>query len=269
MTKYVTLFLLIPISFVILRLGIMRNRVYKTRRAVELGEIFWKRRPSEIRGYHRTLYVTTEDGDYLRVDYNIKEKRVRLYIEDVEEGGNPYYSVIANGKVVVERNATTGRVNNLYEKFNKRTEIFSSIPNNEVLWLINKNYGIAGSTSEVDSSERKRSREIERKKELERTRQKYFKPEEYPHYSIRPKEEIKERKIRMVDFFDFFIGALLCISLYIYDRNFVIVGILSAFIGIVIGFVDIFFRKRIPLFMKMIFFIIVGVASYIYGYYIL
>ena len=51
----------------------------------------WKKRPSEIRGYQRTYYITTEDGDYLRLDYSLKEKRVRLYMEIDSEGGNAYY----------------------------------------------------------------------------------------------------------------------------------------------------------------------------------
>ena len=53
----------------------------------EYKSYHWKRRPSEIRGYNRVIYTTTERGDYLRVDYNLKDKKVRLYLEDAEEGG--------------------------------------------------------------------------------------------------------------------------------------------------------------------------------------
>ncbi|MBP7584150.1 MAG: hypothetical protein KBA61_08970, partial [Spirochaetes bacterium] len=96
----------------------------------------WKRRPSEMRGYQRTLYLNDDNGDYVRVDYNTKDKKVRLYIEDSEEGGIPYYAVITDGKISVERNAQTGRPIDLSEKFRARAELFASIGNREVLKLI-------------------------------------------------------------------------------------------------------------------------------------
>jgi hypothetical protein len=102
----------------------------------------WKKRPSEIRGYQRTFYITSDEGDYLRVDYNLKEKRVRLYIEIDAEGGNAYYSVITNGKVTAERSISTGRSYGFSDKFRERADVFSTLPNNPVLKLINRNYGI-------------------------------------------------------------------------------------------------------------------------------
>ena len=48
----------------------------------------WKRRPSEIRGYERTMYTTLDNGDYIRVDYNTGEKIVRLYVEVLKEKGH-------------------------------------------------------------------------------------------------------------------------------------------------------------------------------------
>ena len=102
----------------------------------------WKKRPSEIRGYQRTFYINSENGDYLRVDYNLKEKRVRLYMELEEEGGNAYYSVITDGKITAERSVSTGRNFGFTEKFRERSAIYSTIPNNQVLKLVNRNYGI-------------------------------------------------------------------------------------------------------------------------------
>ena len=43
-------------------------------------------------------------------------------------------------------------------------------------------------------------------------------------------------------------------------------GATAAFFGIIIGFVDMFFRGRSPIFTKVIFFLVAGAASYIYGY---
>ncbi|MCX7678592.1 MAG: hypothetical protein N2316_05185, partial [Spirochaetes bacterium] len=120
----------------------MRRSASKKKGIFDSGDHHWKRRPSEIRGYNRTFYMTDDNGDYLRVDYNLKEKRVRLYLEDASEGGIPYYAVISNGRITAEKNAQTGRPVNLSEKFRSRAELFSSIGNNEVLKLINENYGI-------------------------------------------------------------------------------------------------------------------------------
>ena len=76
---------------------------------VESDQQSWKKRPSEIRGYQRTYYMNSPDGDYLRVDYNLKEKKVRLYVEVEGEGGNAYYAVITNGKITAERSVSSGR----------------------------------------------------------------------------------------------------------------------------------------------------------------
>ena len=46
---------------------------------------YWKRRPSEIKGYQKAYYINDSDGSYLRVDYHLKEKKLRLYLEDASE----------------------------------------------------------------------------------------------------------------------------------------------------------------------------------------
>ena len=70
---------------------------------------YWKRRPSEIRGYQKAFYINGTDGSYVRVDYNLKDKKIRLYVEDASEGGIAYYSVISKGNIEVEKNLATGR----------------------------------------------------------------------------------------------------------------------------------------------------------------
>ena len=224
--------------------------------------VFWKRRPSEIRGYHRTLYLNAENGDYLRVDYNLKDKRIRLYIEDSDEGGNPYYSVISNGRVTAERNATTGRSYNLSEKFRKRADIFSTIPNKEVIRLINKKYGI-GETSEEHSR-----REKIRRKERERTRQRYFRSSETPSFVQREKPSTVPRA-GITDLWDMASGTMLTGGMYFLTYDLVKTGIVAAFCGIIMGMLDIFIRNRPTVFIKLFIFIIAGLIFYVYGYYIL
>ncbi len=226
---------------------------------MESGKYHWKRRPSEIRGYNRTLYLNSDAGDYLRVDYNTREKRVRLYIEDAGEGGIPYYAIINNGKVTAEKNAQTGRPIDLSEKIGSRADIFSGISNREVLKLINKNYGI-GETKKAERND------AERKMVLERTRQRYFKPEEQGGGGERARSLLR-LGIQWVDIFDIGIGALLTASLYLYEYDFVAPGALAALYGIIIGTVDMVLRKRDPFFPKVVGFILAGVGLYIYGNY--
>jgi len=251
------------------------RRTNKIKKTFESNELYWKRRPSEIRGYQRTLYITTEKGDYIRVDYNLKEKRVRLYLEDGEEGGNPYYSVISDGKISIERNATTGRVFSLFEKFIKRSDIISAIPNKEILKLINNNYGIGAENKQKPLfTGQKKVKHNDLRMSLEKTRLKYFISEGDANSIYKIKEapvSIKQKRERYqpIDFLDLLIGIFLCITVFVYNNNYIILGVLSAFLGIIIGLVDIFYRVRQPFFSKMIFFIIIGIFSYIYGYYIL
>ena len=216
-----------------------------------------------MRGYNRTLYTTTDDNEYLRVDFDLKGKRIRLYIEDKDEGGNPYYSVINNGKITVERNATSGRVSDLHEKFSKRAEIFSTIPNADVVRLIGGNYGIG-----VKSRERfywrqqpPKSAELVKKKDY------------VPSYAAGSESGFPSRKkvkrFYFGDILDIIIGVLLCAGLYLYNHSFVTMGVLSAFIGIFVGLLDVFYREKRLNLIKMILFLFAGMVFYIYGYYVL
>jgi hypothetical protein len=231
-------------------------------------ENFWRRRPSEIKGYNRTIYTTTETNEYLRVDFNLQEKRVRLYLEDNEEGGNPYYSVITNGKVTVERNATTGRISDLYDKFSKRADVFSTIPNKDVVRLINNNYNIGIVVKKRNNSKE----EINTGKAVPKTQ---LIKEYIPTYARDADNNKvtgtrkKKNRIGFIDIIDSIVGITLCAGLFLYNRSFVTLGVLSAFIGIFMGLLDVYYRERYPVFIKMILFLLAGVISYVYGYYIL
>ena len=232
------------------------------------ARIIWKRRPSEIRGYHRTLYLNDDNGDYLRVDYNLKEKRVRLYVELADEGGNPYYSVISNGKITAERSVSSGRSYGFSEKFSSRAEMFSTIPNREVLKLINRNYNIRPGLAEERRKEQERL-QVERQRYREEARKKYFKPEKNPYAdkkSIRAKSDIH---IAIIDVLDAIVGILVGTLGFLYFQySYVAAGIMCAFFGIIIGFIDMFFRRRSPVLFKVLFFVIAGTSLYIYGYFL-
>jgi hypothetical protein len=233
---------------------------------LESNQQTWKKRPSEIRGYQRTYYMNSPDGDYLRVDYNLKEKKVRLYIEVESEGGNAYYAVVTNGKITAERSVSTGRNFGFTEKFHERADIFSTMPNRETLKLVGGNYGIQrGGKNAAAANEQPKS---EKEKLLQETKRRYFKKEYYADDA-----EGGEggrgvfRRINFFDLLDLLIGILLAGLVFIFfNYSFTAMGATAAFFGIIIGFVDMFFRGRSPIFTKVVFFLVAGAASYIYGY---
>jgi hypothetical protein len=224
----------------------------------------WKKRPSEIRGYQRTYYITSDEDDYLRVDYNLKEKRVRLYIEIEAEGGNAYYAVITNGKITAERSVSTGRNYGFADKFRERSDIFSTIPNRETLKLVNQNYGI----QRVKISDKEKPK-ADKDTIIKETKKRYFKREFYPSEGM---DDAAGggffRRVGLYELIDFMIGILISGLVFIYFQySYLAMGVAAAFFGIIIGFVDMFFRGRSPIFIKVIFFLVAGAASYIYGYF--
>jgi len=242
----------------------MRRRIQTKPVAIpETRKTYWKRRPSEIRGYQRVFYCNTENGDYIRVDYNLKDKRVRLYLEDSEEGGNPYYAVIDKGRITAERNATSGRPVSLQEKFEKRAELISTIPNKDVIKLINKHYGIGESAEEIAARQKKRQ------EEMERTRKRYFKPEEVPSFVKKETPELSKQRLRIRDMMDISIGGVAVGGIYFVSLDFIKAGIVSAAFGILLAFIDIFIREKETLLLKTLLFLVLGIALYIYGYFIL
>ncbi|MFC1669885.1 hypothetical protein ACFL20_05780 [Spirochaetota bacterium] len=240
----------------------MRNTNSKTDDS-NLTPSLWKARRSELRGFQKTYYLTKKEGDYLRVDYNQKDKRVRLYVEVSKEKGTPYYSVIHNGDIVVERCVFSGRASNYSKIFKERAKLFSSIPNPAVIKLVNKNYGISIKSDKKASSSESRREEIRRK---------YFKEDSNAPVSQQGEYDDIESasKLGLRDVVDFLLGIIASGAIFFFLRyNFIAAGAFASIYGMILGSIDIFIRKRAPAYFKMLFFIIVGLISYIYGYFIL
>lgn len=225
----------------------------------------WKRRPSEIRGYQRALYATDDNGNYIRADYNLKEKKIRLYVELTDEGGAAYYAVIQNGDIAAERSVQSGRAGKFSNKFSDLAHVFSTIPNREVLDLINKRYGIVRGLAKrsVPDSARGIS--------LDETREKYFKNSDInPYVSESRRERISfVAGFSLVDAVD--VGAALLVLgavLYFSNFNIALVGIIASLAGLLMGILDMFIREKNPVFIKVLLFFFSGVFVYLYGYYI-
>ncbi len=216
----------------------------------------WKKRQSEIRGYQRAFYCNSDEGDFLRVDYNLKDKRVRLYLEAADEGGMSYYGIIEKGEVVSEKNLTTGRSVSLNEKFSDRASIWASLPSKDIINLIGKNYGIKDELNRVLTEKKKQK--------LEKTRQRYFidsDEEKDAFFGDFSDEKTVEKK----DFIDIIIGLALSILIFYFTLNFMMTGGFLAFYGIAIGAFDMFYRSREPIFFKILVMVALGFVVYIYG----
>lgn len=231
----------------------------KTKQAGEGKKASWQRRPSEIRGYLTALYMTTDDGDYIRVDFNLREKKVRVYLEDSEEGGNPYYAVIVGERVTSQRNATTGRPVDLAEKLKKRAEALFALPNREVLKIVKK-------TLELGEPGKAEEKQRTRQEVLKQTKKRYFKPEEF-NVSSAGEDSMRPGRRFLIDTVDILAGGTLCAASFAYFNSYLISGALSAAYGVMVGLVDMFVRGVPPSFVKILLFIVAGMALYVYGYY--
>ena len=209
-------------------------------------QYYWKRRPSEIRGYERAMYTTLENGDYIRVDYNTGEKLVRLYTEVLDDKGASYYTVINKGKITVEKNSS-GRSARVADTIKERAKEFSTLPNTDVLKLINNNYGISTYSTNRDSEKNERLQ-----KEREEIKKKYFKPDDNPYVPNEIQSRGRIQNIGIVDLFDILGGfAISGLFFFIsqYDLN--AVGAAAVIWGMLLGVFDILIRDREPVFLKI------------------
>jgi hypothetical protein len=241
------------------------RRVYqpKEKKIVDSRTVFWRRRPSEIKGYKSAFYSTDpESGDYIRVDFNLKEGKIRVYFEDSEEGGNPYYAIITEKAVTSQRNVTTGRqVDDIIDRLNKRSEALLSLPNREIVKILSVALGFN------QYHIKKSKRDAERKKMLESTKNRYFTPgkaEDFKSESNFPKFK---RNI-IPDIMEIVFGLLLCASCFLYFHSYIASGLMSAVFGVLIGLFDMLARGREPGIFKMLLFILSGLGLYIYGYFL-
>lgn len=230
-------------------------------------EFSWKRRPSEIRGYERTMYTTLNNGDYVRVDYNVSEKRVRLYVEVSDENNASYYSIINSGKIVTEKNSA-GKSARVADRIVERSDEFSTLPNSEVLKLISRNYGIE-SPDEAES----RKKEEQKREQLSQVRKRYFRNEEKEEniYADTPVQEAGRRgRLSLIDLIDVLTGIVIVGIFYVLNQySYLALGATAVIWGILLGLFDIVLREREPVFIKILFFLLSGSAIYIYEYFYL
>lgn len=223
----------------------------------------WKRRPSEIKGFDRAMYTTLDNGDYIRIDYNIVDNMARVYVEIDGDRTSPYYAIINKGRVTLERN-NAGRSSKVAEIISARASQFSSIPNKEILKIVNRNYGIIDSSEPVPENKADRG-QVTR----DQIRKKYFKNDANPYEQ--ESASVKSSFISgfsFVDLIDFVVGIVLIGAAFFFSQySLLTVGTVAILWGLVLGFLDIVLRNREPVFTKIIFFLFGGAFVYIYGYF--
>jgi hypothetical protein len=225
-------------------------------------QLTWKRRPSEIRGYERAMYTTLENGDYIRVDYNTGEKIVRIYTEILEDKGASYYAIINKGRVTIEKN-NNGRATRVAERLSEKAEEFSSLPNKDVLKLINNNYGISKSGFISKNVKKEERLKIER----EEVKRKYFKPDENPYIDNSYSSQKRIKKIGIIDLFDTLTGIVISgLFFFLGQYDLIAAGAAAVIWGMLLGVFDILLREREPVFSKIFFFLLSGVGIYFYSY---
>ncbi|MDR3237521.1 MAG: FUSC family protein [Spirochaetia bacterium] len=233
----------------------------KTNKTAEQNSSSWKKRPSEIRGYQSAYYLTDDKNDYIRIDYNTKVKKIRLYVEIAKEGSCPYFATITEGRVIAEKNMLTKRSFGFSQIFASKAGIISTIPDESMLKLFAGNYGIPAAA--VKETKEKRLRE---------TKEKYFAKKEVSaaqsYYSDDKNTGLSVKGL-FKDFFETILGAVLSIGVfYFLDNSFIAMGICAAFFGVIMSIFDLFIRgKSNPI--KSLFFFVTGIILYIYGYYLI
>lgn len=221
----------------------------------------WKRRTSDISGYQRAFYMTDSKGDYIRIDYNLKEKKVRLYAEIAKDANRPYFSVIQKGKISTEKNVLTGRPNGVAPVFESKARIFSTLPNDELLRVINGTYGISQPSKKQIISERMQK--------LEETRQRYFVEhrEESESGDRFPMESLFG--VIKKNFFSILLGAAITIgAYYLFNLSYASAGIAVASYGIFLGIADMFLREKETDMFMVLCFLLLGLGLFVYGRYL-
>jgi hypothetical protein len=102
-------------------------------------QLKWVKRRSELEGFSGALYCTDSKGDYVRVDYSLKDKKARLTVEDRSE--RRCHSLVIASKIEKEwvARSSGGAVATVMKR---KAHIFSMLPDLRVLSLIRGCYGI-------------------------------------------------------------------------------------------------------------------------------
>ncbi|MBP9885342.1 MAG: hypothetical protein KBF93_03535 [Leptospiraceae bacterium] len=221
---------------------------------------WWKRSKSPARGYFKSYRAVSPSGDVFLVDYNFHENLVRLSLEPASEKARVYTTTIKKGTIIRERDVFNSVNTSLKRKFYPFKEIYSCIPDDDVLGSIGGVYDIsrvslgkrqqdAGTLSLAASQDQEIGNTLKKTsafgKLIDGIRSSYF-----------------DFKIRFLDdLYDSILGVSVCVAIYLHFFDYVVLGFSLALMGVLFGAFDWILRNRTPLYLKVMSFLSFG------GYY--
>jgi hypothetical protein len=226
-------------------------------RGTEVYRSKWKRNKTLPKGFSKSFRQTTPSGDELQVDYNFHENLVRLSLSVSLEKGRNYITTIKNGTIIRERDVSNGMNSSLKKKFLPFREIFSSIPDNDILETI-------GGVYEIEKQELQK---YESDREIEVTNNSKEEKLTKIHFKDKLKSFYRNLRIRILDdLYDTLLGISLCVAIYLHFFDMVLLGFSLGFMGLFFGTLDWTLRSRNPMLLKVLSFLFSGGYYFYLGY---
>ncbi len=221
---------------------------------------WWKRSRPSTQGFRKCYQAKTPSGDILQIEANLHEGLVKLQLEPVTEKGACYSCTIKKGTIIREREVNTGVSIPLKKKFEPFKIIFSALPDEEALKCIGGVYGILWLPHTVSST---KDLEVETTNSSEvKVKPNFLKKFFGKSVNIFSKNNLPTWKEVKDGLQDSALGFSLGGFLYYHFFDFVLLGWVLAFYGILSGGIDWIFRKRRPQILKVLLFL--GFGSYFF-----
>ncbi|MDV6236841.1 hypothetical protein CH379_014525 [Leptospira ellisii] len=230
---------------------------------------WWKKETPPAKGYTKSYSATTPSGDILQADLNFHEKKVRLTLEIAGENGRIYIATVKNGEVIQEKDLSTGRMVPIYSKLAPFQDIFSSLPDSDLLNTLGGLYGISrnplGQTEERTVRPWELSNRYDHIFGIHRERsfweRVFSRRREYREPWI-----VRFKKRVWSELQDLILGTCCAFGIYYGYTDFYLLGFSLAVFGLLFGGLDWMLRKRNPLFVKVLLFMSLGSYFYYVGY---
>ncbi|HMV42533.1 MAG TPA: hypothetical protein PK079_24495 [Leptospiraceae bacterium] len=218
---------------------------------------WWKRSKTPARGYFKSYRAVSPIGDVFVVDYNFHENLVRLSLEPASEKGRTYTATIKNGTIIRERDVFNATNTSLKKKFHPFKNVFSCIPDDDVLNSIGGVYDISKVSLGKKAHEEIPSDAGELEPYTQVSGESFYK-----RLLHRAKDSYADFKIRFLDdLYDSILGVSVCLAIYLHFFDYVVLGFSLAFMGVFFGGLDWILRNRTPFYLKVMSFLSFG------GYY--
>jgi hypothetical protein len=250
---------------------------------LETYRSWWKKQASQIAGFTRSYIAHTPQGDVLEADFNFHDKLVRLSVELSQESGKNYAATIKNGSIIKEKDITSGRNYPIARKMRPFRDIFSCLPDADLLDSLGGAYEI--SLVPLGKVERRVGRGVY-EEDLSFGRQGLPESTKYDHiFGIRRETWFqkwrrlrREQRVQKEPFWvrfrrrfwadssDLVLGTALAWVVYNYWFDYVILGLALGVFGFFTGGLDWAFRKRNPLLLKVLSFLCLGSYFFYNGY---